>query len=182
MGVALGGRRLTEEPALEKQGPEGDRAGEDHHPKPPGALTRHHIDAIDSGDDKDDGEENADAGVDSKPTHDPARNLLAHHASVFILLVKQDPFFAVLNAPDGTTLAVGLGRTLSVLSYTAPGGWPAQHVVNSNAGAGRLTFKFLGHFTEIPSEYAVPLDDALDAAADFFLSGKLTEKLAWEND
>lgn len=95
---------------------------------------------------------------------------------------KPDPFFAILNAPDGSSLALGLGRELSVLSYTAPEGWPARHVLADVAEEGLVNYKFLGHFSEMPVRYAVPLHEALDAAVDFFSSGELSARLQWEDD
>jgi hypothetical protein len=95
---------------------------------------------------------------------------------------ERDPFFAILNAPNGATLAIGLGRKLSVLSYTAPGGWPAKHVVNNDKDEHLLNYKFLGHFSEMPARYAVPLDQALDVAVEFFKTGQLTARLHWEDD
>jgi hypothetical protein len=96
---------------------------------------------------------------------------------------KGDPLFAVVNAPDGSTLAVGLGRELSVLSYTAPGGWPAKHVISNNADERLLSYRFLGHFSEIPASYAVPLEEAISATVEFFKTGgKLSNQLNWEDD
>ena len=97
-------------------------------------------------------------------------------------LAQHDPFFAVVNAPDGSTLAIGLGRELSALSYTAPGGWPAKHVISSEAGEQLLSYKFLGHFSEMPASYAAPLAAAVGAAIEFFKTGKLSDQLHWEDD
>ncbi len=87
-----------------------------------------------------------------------------------------------LNAPDGSCLVIGLGRELSVLNYIAPGGWPAQHVVGDEANEGLIDYMCFGQFSEMPARYAVPLEDAIDAAVEYFSSGKLTEKLQWQND
>jgi hypothetical protein len=95
---------------------------------------------------------------------------------------KHDPLFAVLNSPDGSSLAIGLGREWSVLSYTATGGWPARHVHGNDINEGLLNYKFFGHFSEMPARYAVVFSDALDAAVSFFESGRLSEKLQWEDD
>jgi hypothetical protein len=95
---------------------------------------------------------------------------------------KSEPLFAVLNAPDRSTLAIGLGRLVSVLSYTAPGGWPAKHVKGDTQEDSLLSYKFLGHFTEVPSLYSIPLALAVDAAVAFFETGRLNETLSWETD
>jgi hypothetical protein len=89
----------------------------------------------------------------------------------------------VLNAPDGATLAVGLGRDLSVLSYTAPGGWPSKHIVNQQAPDDELVaYGFLGHFSEMPARYTASVSAAIDAAVEFFKSGRLSDELQWEDD
>ena len=93
-----------------------------------------------------------------------------------------EPAFVMLTAPDGACLAVGLGRELSALSYTAPGGWPAKHVVGDEAVKGLIDYKFFGHFSEIPAREAIPVEQAMEAAVEFFVSGRLSEGLEWEDD
>jgi hypothetical protein len=95
---------------------------------------------------------------------------------------KLNPVFAVLNASDGSTLAIGLGRELSVLSYTAPEGWPAKHIQGDIANEGLVTYKFFGHFTEMPARYAVAVADAVEVVVDLFDAGRLSEKLLWDED
>lgn len=95
---------------------------------------------------------------------------------------KPKPFFALLNAPDGSSLAVGLGRELSVLSFAAPGGWPGRHVLGDEKNEGTLEFDFVGHYTEVPARYAIPILDAVQAAVGFFSTGKFSEELQWEDD
>jgi hypothetical protein len=95
---------------------------------------------------------------------------------------KAAPLFAVLNAAGGSSLAIGLGRELSVLSYTAPGGWPAKHVHGDEANNGLIGYDYFGHFSEMPARYAIPVLEALDAVLEFFSSSCLTETLQWEDD
>lgn len=97
-------------------------------------------------------------------------------------LARQKPVIATLNAPDGSCLTIGLGRDLSALNYIAAGGWPAQHVVGNEAAEGFVDYMCFGSYSEIPAKYAVSIATAIDAAVDYFTSGKPTEKLRWEND
>ena len=50
----------------------------------------------------------------------------------------REPIIALLNAPDGSGLAVGLGSPRSVLNYIAPGGRPSRHAVDNTAGQGLM--------------------------------------------
>jgi hypothetical protein len=95
---------------------------------------------------------------------------------------KKAPFFVILNAPDGSNMAIGLGRDLSVLSYSTAGGWPAQHVVGDSHREGLLTYTYLGDFSEMPARYAIPVQEAIEATVEFFNSGRRTGRLTWEND
>lgn len=95
---------------------------------------------------------------------------------------RTEPFFAMLNAPDGASLAVGLGRDLSVLSYTAPGGWPARHAQSGTAIEGFVSYKYFGHFSEMPARCAVPFAAALDAVIEFFNYQRLSAELEWVDD
>jgi hypothetical protein len=95
---------------------------------------------------------------------------------------RERPEIVTLNAPDGSCLAIGLGRNLSVMNYIAPGGWPARHVVGHQETDGLLQYRCFGQHSEIPSRNAVPIDNAIDAAVELFSSGQLTEHLRWEND
>jgi hypothetical protein len=95
---------------------------------------------------------------------------------------KAKPLFAIISAPDTSTLAIGLGRDLSVLSYSAPGGWPAKHVQGNVNNGGLIDYMYLNNFSEMPSEYAVPVTDAIDAVVEFIVSGSLSDKLQWKDD
>jgi len=95
---------------------------------------------------------------------------------------RRKPMFVVLHAPNGSSLAIGLGREVSVLSYAVPGGWPARHAVGDETNDALITFDYFGHFSEMPARYAVPVETALEATVEFFNSGKPTDRLLWEED
>jgi hypothetical protein len=91
------------------------------------------------------------------------------------------PTTAVLNAPDGACLYVGLGHRLSTLNYIAPGGWPAKHSVGSET-EGLYTLLFAGQQCELPAECMIPFDMALNAALTFFDETELAHDIDWEDD
>jgi hypothetical protein len=92
-----------------------------------------------------------------------------------------DPFVAILNAPDGACMCIGLGRPESVLNYIAPGGWPAKHSVGEDVD-GLLAYRLAGQISEIPMRCAVPRDQAIEAVLRFFATTTLDERLHWEDD
>ena len=89
---------------------------------------------------------------------------------------------ALLNAPDGSCLAVGLGSHRSVLNHLAPGGWPSRHAVDNTAGEGFVEYTLAGQLSEIQLRGTIPVEDAMDACLEFMRTGKITEALEWEED
>jgi len=105
------------------------------------------------------------------------KQLLAEHQKA-----TREPIIALLNAPDGSSLAIGLGLQRSVLNHIAPGGWPSRHAVDDSAGAGLAKYKLAGQMSEVPMRGTVALDDAIDACVDFMTTGTVGGKLNWEDD
>jgi hypothetical protein len=95
---------------------------------------------------------------------------------------SREPIIALLNAPDGSTLAVGLGSHRSVLNYIAPGGWPSRHTVDDAAGVGLVRFTLAGQISEVPLRGTVEIEDAIDACVSFMATGKIDEMLKWDCD
>ncbi|HYW80650.1 MAG TPA: Imm1 family immunity protein [Thermoguttaceae bacterium] len=91
------------------------------------------------------------------------------------------PTTAVLNAPDGSCLYVGLGHRLSTLNYIAPGGWPAKHSIGYET-EGLYEFLFAGQHSELPAECMIPFESALDAALKFFDTNQLDSTIEWADD
>ncbi len=112
----------------------------------------------------------------------PNAEKLRQYLHEFHQHAQQKPVIVTLNAPDKSCLAIGLGRDLSVLNYIAPGGWPALHVVGDEANDGVIDYMCFGQFSQIPARNTIPIDRAIEAAVEFFNSGKLAEALQWEND
>jgi hypothetical protein len=92
------------------------------------------------------------------------------------------PAIVMLNAPDGACLCIGLGHALASLSWIAPGGWPAKHVVGTDGTEGLLPYSCAGQYTEIPAGQAVPIEQAISVALEFFESGRLSEGVEWGDD
>jgi len=103
--------------------------------------------------------------------------LLASHRKA-----SRDPMIALLTAPDGSTLAVGLGSQRSVLNHVAPGGWPSRHAVDEAAGEGLVRFRLAGQISEVPLRGTVAVQDAIDTCVNFMATGKIDKTLEWTDD
>ena len=102
--------------------------------------------------------------------------LAAHHQAV------SEPIIALLNAPNDSRLAVGLGSNRSVLNYIAPGGWPSRHAIDATADEGLARYKLAGQETEVQLQGTVPVQDAINACLNFMQTGKTSEALEWQED
>jgi hypothetical protein len=102
--------------------------------------------------------------------------LVAHRDAV------RAPTIALINAPNGSRMAVGLGLERSVLNYIAPGGWPSRHAVDPAAGEGYVQYKLVGQETEVHLRGTVPVQDAINACLEFMRNGKIAEALQWQED
>ena len=102
--------------------------------------------------------------------------IIAHRCAI------HEPIIAMINAPDGSCLAVGLGLHRSVLNYIAPGGWPSRHAVDNKAGDGLVEYMLAGHVSQVQLRCTVNIDDAIDACIEFMETEKTTEKLEWQED
>ena len=105
------------------------------------------------------------------------KQLLAAHQEA-----AREPIIALLNAPDGSSLAIGLGCQRSVLNYIAPGGWPSRHAVDDAAGEALAQFKLAEQISEVQMRGTISIEDAIDATVDFMTTGKINSKLKWEDD
>jgi len=86
-----------------------------------------------------------------------------------------------LVSPSGVSCAVGLGRTRSVVTFTASATVPPYFVSRGDGAAGdALVFFYNGHWTEFGTEAAVPLDDAILALRQFFETGQRPNAVAWD--
>ncbi|MEI7768004.1 MAG: Imm1 family immunity protein [Phycisphaerae bacterium] len=102
--------------------------------------------------------------------------IAAHHRA------KHKPLIALLNAPDGATVAIGLGLERCVLNCIAAGGRPSRHATDDAAGDGLVQYTLAGQMSEVPLRGTVRFDDAVDTCVDFMKTGSISEKLTWEED
>ncbi|MBX9652629.1 hypothetical protein K2Y11_03320 [bacterium] len=91
------------------------------------------------------------------------------------------PVIALLTAPNGACLGIGLRHPLSTLTYIAPGGWPSKHSVGKD---GDELFQYVveGQVSELPSRCMIPFEAALRAVALFVSEQRLSEEIEWEED
>jgi Immunity protein Imm1 len=91
------------------------------------------------------------------------------------------PFMVTLGLEDDSSLSIGLGRPETVLSYISPGVGP-PHFMSRGEPRDDSPPKFLfsGEMTEYPPWSAVPTETAREALRDFFETGELPKRIAWE--
>lgn len=92
------------------------------------------------------------------------------------------PIIALLSAPDGTSMTIGLGHQRSALASYDLGGWPSRHVVDDTAEDGLVHYMFTEQFTEIPLRYTIRIEEAIQACVTFMATGKIDDSLQWEED
>jgi Immunity protein Imm1 len=87
---------------------------------------------------------------------------------------------AELASPDGGRMAVGLGETESVATFSAPYEEPPYFVSRgSGGGDGAVVFFYDGHWTEFDPEAVIALAEALDAVREFFATGTRPTLITW---
>lgn len=119
-------------------------------------------------------DENGAAIIDSKAELDRHLDELAERATA-------RPFMAELISPEGDSLAVGLGREQSVMSWVSASQDPPYFASKGDPHAeGTVVFHYRGDWSEFPCWSAVPLSAARQAIRDFFTTGKLPSSVAWE--
>jgi len=89
----------------------------------------------------------------------------------------------VESPESGDSLAIGVGRDLSVLNYVPGTGDPPYFTSLGNESAkGTIVFHFMGQWSEFSMRNAIPFDQARKAVRFFFETGKLSDKVKWEED
>jgi hypothetical protein len=85
---------------------------------------------------------------------------------------------------SGETLMVGLGNPMSVLTYAPAEGWPSKSSRNAEAiDNGEAIGFFMGsHWSEMPKNYAVPVEQAREAVTYFCERGELSPSIEWIDD
>jgi hypothetical protein len=92
-----------------------------------------------------------------------------------------EPFIVELVDPDLGTLAIGLGRDLSVATFERPGGEPPYLLSVGDTGAGPepLAFFYGGTWSEFPPEAAIPVAAAREALRIFLRRRERPDNLRW---
>jgi hypothetical protein len=94
---------------------------------------------------------------------------------------KKEPFMAELISPKGDSVAIGLGRDGSVLSWVQAGGDPPYYGSKGNPKASDLVvFFYRGAWSEFPGSFVVPIAEAREAMRLFFESGQMPRNVDWE--
>ncbi|MCY3019679.1 MAG: Imm1 family immunity protein [Planctomycetota bacterium] len=88
------------------------------------------------------------------------------------------PFMVEIMGQDGSVLAMGLGRGMTVVSFiSAVGNYGS---VGDRGKAGTVSFFLYGHHSEFPMRSAVPSATARNAAREFFITGQRPGSVQWE--
>jgi hypothetical protein len=119
-------------------------------------------------------DENGAVFVDSEAALDKRLDELGAEAT-------PEPFMAELISPAGDSLALGLGREQSVMSWVSASQDPPYLASKGNPDAeGTIVFLYRGGWSEFPCWSAVPVSGARQAMRDFFATGRLPSGVAWE--
>lgn len=109
--------------------------------------------------------------VDSAAALDRLLDELAEQASA-------KPFMAELISPAGDSLALGLGREQSVLSWVSASQDPPYFASEGDRDAvGTVVFFYRGDWSEFPCWSAVPAATARKTMREFFMTRKLPSGL-----
>jgi hypothetical protein len=95
--------------------------------------------------------------------------------------VKVRPVMVDIIAGDGRSLALGLGRTQTVLSLTGPQGSPPYYASLGDGNVeGSISFDYHGESTDFQLRHAVPNSVARTAAVQFMSGLGLPKAVRWE--
>ena len=95
-----------------------------------------------------------------------------------------EPILAVIESQiNGDSLAIGLGRPLSVLNFVRGSGDPPYLTsLGTSDEEKTMEFDFMGQISEFPIRNAVPTDTAREAVHEFVKTGGLPRTVRWEED
>lgn len=94
---------------------------------------------------------------------------------------RSHPIMIDVIAGDGRSLALGLGRSKTVLSIAGPDGAPPYFASVGNENAGDdISFDYYGDVTGFKSYNAVPISSARAAATQFLSEPGLPRAVRWE--
>jgi hypothetical protein len=94
--------------------------------------------------------------------------------------VLEKPLMAELIAENGDSLAAGLGRDESVLSWINGDQNPPYYASKGDSGAGgMIVFFYRGDWSEFPRWSAIPVARAREAMRRFFTTGQMPDNVEW---
>ena len=90
------------------------------------------------------------------------------------------PPLVELVIPNGNSLAVGVGRDYSIVSYVVSPAEPDFLSRGDAAGDEPPVFYYGGEYSEFPPGTAVSVDDAYEAMRCFYRTGKQPDNVDWQ--
>jgi immunity protein Imm1 of predicted polymorphic toxin system len=91
------------------------------------------------------------------------------------------PPLVQLSMPDGSSLAIGVGREQSVVTYIRSLNEP-DYLSRGTAEASQPpVFYYHGADSEFPPDAAVPAGDACEAMRRFYRTGKRPDNIDWQH-
>jgi len=93
---------------------------------------------------------------------------------------REKPFLAELALANGDSLAIGLGRDESILSWIQGSHDPPYYVSQGDPEAeGVVVFNYGGQWSEFPKWSLVPIAEAREAMRHFVRTGHRPTNVAW---
>jgi hypothetical protein len=90
------------------------------------------------------------------------------------------PIVVELVSPNGATISIGVGRSVTVVNYVGPTLDPPYLQSLGDGGDDEVVFFYRGEWSEYPPESAVPVEVGRQALRDFFATGELPSALEWQ--
>lgn len=91
------------------------------------------------------------------------------------------PPLVELYQRDGSSLAIGVGRDRSVVTYIRSVEEPDWLSASDDEQDEPMVFYLHGHFSEFPPDAAVPVADAVEAMRRFYATGQRPDNIRWQH-
>jgi len=108
-------------------------------------------------------------------------NVAELHAVIDRIRELAEPTMLFLEAQSGDTLVVGLGSPESVLTFAEQDG-STFHSVGDTSRRGYLRFRTRDTVDDFHAEMAISESRAMEAALEFFETGRRPQGIKWEAD
>lgn len=90
------------------------------------------------------------------------------------------PIIVELMMPNGATLSMGVGGSVTVLDYVGPSVDPPYFQSSGNPVDGELVCFYRGSWSEYPPDSAVPVEAGRQVMREFFHTGELASNIDWK--